>query len=102
MITAFRKTAETFQIGAKTLPQRYFVSPEIFAQEQETIFARQWVLVGHQSQIAKAGDYVVQDVIGESLIVIRDKNEKVRGFFNVCRHRGTRLCEARNGHLSAI
>jgi Rieske 2Fe-2S family protein len=102
MITAFRKTAETFQTGAKTLPQLYFVSPEIFAQEQEKIFARQWVLVGHQSQIAKAGDYVVQDVIGESLIVIRDKNEKVRGFFNVCRHRGTRLCEARNGHLSAI
>jgi Rieske 2Fe-2S family protein len=98
----FRKTSETFQTGARTLPQRYFVSPEIFAQEQEKIFARQWVLVGHQSQIAKAGDYVVQDVIGESLIVIRDKNEKVRGFFNVCRHRGTRLCEARNGHLSAI
>jgi hypothetical protein len=33
MITAFRKTAETFQAGAKTLPQRYFVSPQIFAEE---------------------------------------------------------------------
>ena len=90
---AFRKTADTFTAGAKTLPQRYFVSPEIFAKEQEKIFSAQWVLVGHQSQIAKAGDYFVQEVAGESLIIVRDQKAEVRGFYNVCRHRGTRLCE---------
>ena len=99
---AFRKTAETFTAGAKTLPQRYFVSPEIFAEEQEKIFSTQWVLVGHQSQIAKAGDYFVQEVAGESLIIVRDKGGEVRGFYNVCRHRGTRLCENQSGHSSAI
>ncbi len=57
MITAFRKTAETFQAGAKTLPRRYFVSPDVFAQEQEKIFSKQWVLVGHQSRIAHAWTY---------------------------------------------
>src|SRR5437762_8902937 len=102
MITAFRKTAETFAGGAKTLEQKYFVSPEIFAEEQEKIFAKQWILVGHQSQIADAGDYVVQQVIGESLIVIQDKSGEIRGFFNVCRHRGTRLKEDACGHASAI
>ena len=107
MITAFRRTAETFTAGAKTLPQRYFVSPEVFAEEQEKIFSTQWVLVGHQSQMAKAGDYFVQEVAGESLIVVRDKNGEVRGFYNVCRHRGTRLCEDRTGqaecgHASVI
>ena len=101
-IPAFRKTAETFTSGAKTLPQRYFVSPDIFAKEQESIFSRQWILVGHQSQIAKAGDYFVQEVAGESLIIVRDKAGDVRGFYNVCRHRGTRLCEEQIGHLSAI
>jgi Rieske 2Fe-2S family protein len=104
---AFRKTAETFAAGAKTLPQRYFVSPEIFAEEQKRIFTEQWVLVGHQSQIAKPGDYFVPPspqgygAAGESLIIMRDKNGKVHGFYNVCRHRGTRLCEEENGHLSA-
>jgi Rieske 2Fe-2S family protein len=98
----FRKTAETFPAGAKTLAQRYFVSPEVFAEEQEKIFSKQWVLVGHQSQIAKAGDYFVQEVIGESLIVIRDKSGEIHGFFNVCRHRGTRLKEDACGHASAI
>src|SRR6266699_1286862 len=101
MITAFRKTTETFTAGAKTLPQHYFVSPEIFAKEQAVIFSTQWVCVGHQSEIAKAGDYFVREVAGESLIIVRDKRGEIHGFFNVCRHRGTRLCEEESGHLSA-
>ncbi len=102
MITAFRKTAETFQAGAKTLAQQYFVSPEVFAEEQDRIFSRQWVLVGHQSQLAKAGDFFLATIAGESLIVIRDQTSQVRGFYNVCRHRGTRLKEDACGHASAI
>ncbi len=98
----FRKTADTFAAGAKTLPQQYFVSDEIFRREQEQIFSRQWILVGHQSQIVRNGDYFVAEVNGESLIVIRDKNGRIHGFFNVCRHRGTRLKEDACGHASAI
>src|SRR5438094_7467838 len=101
MITAFRKTAETFQAGAKTLPQRYFVSPTVFAEEQEKVFSKQWVLVGHQSQIAQAGDYFTAEVGGESLIIVRDKRGEIHGFYNVCRHRGSRLIENRKGQLSA-
>jgi len=101
MITAFRKTAETFQAGAKTLPRRYFVSPDVFAQEQEKIFSKQWVLVGHQSRIAQAGDYFTAEIAGESLIIVRDKRGEIHGFYNVCRHRGSRLIENRKGQLSA-
>ena len=97
----FRKTAETFQAGAKALPQRYFISPDVFAEEQEKIFSKQWVSVGHQSRIAHAGDYFVSKVADESLIVIRDKRGEIRGFYNVCRHRGSRLVENTNGQLSA-
>lgn len=99
---AFRKTADTFAPGATTLPQRYFVSPEVFAEEQAVIFSAHWVLVGHQSQIEKAGDYFVQEVAGESLIIARDRQGAIHGFYNVCRHRGTRLCEDQSGHSSTI
>src|SRR5205823_5276215 len=58
----FRKTTETFKPGAETLPQRYFVSPAVFAEEQEKVFSKQWVLIGHQSQIAKSGDYSLRPV----------------------------------------
>ena len=68
-----RKTSDTFTAGAKSLSQGYFVSPEIFTEEQKEIFAKQWVLVGHQNQIVRSGDYFVSEVAGESLIVVRDK-----------------------------
>jgi Rieske 2Fe-2S family protein len=99
---SFRKTTETSAAGAKTLAQRYFVSQEIFAQEQEKIFSKQWVLVGHQSQIAHTGDYLTAEVAGESLMIVRDKRGAVHGFYNVCRHRGSRLIEDKNGQCSAI
>jgi Rieske 2Fe-2S family protein len=99
---AFRKTTEAFIARAKTLPQKYFVSAEVFAEEREKIFSKQWVLVGHESQLGIPGDYTVQDVNRESLIVIRDKDVKIRGFYNVCRHRGTRLKEDTCGHASTI
>ena len=99
---AFRKTTETFSAGAKSLPQRYFVSPEIFVEEQTKIFSKQWVLTGHQSQLAKAGDYFTVEVAGESLIIARDKRGVIHGFYNVCRHRGSRIIENRNGQCAAI
>ena len=101
MITVFRKTAESFVAGAKTLAQQYFVSPEVFAEEQDRIFSKQWVLVGHQSAIAQPGNYFISEVANESLIVVRDKRGEIHGFYNVCRHRGSRLIESRNGQLSA-
>jgi len=101
-VPIFRKTTETFRAGARTLPQRYFVSPEIFAEEQEKIFFRQWVLVGHQSQIAEAGDYFTAEVSGESFIIVRDKHGAIHGFYNLCRHRGSRLIENTKGQCAAI
>jgi glycine betaine catabolism A len=106
----FRKTAETSTSGAKTLPQRYFISPDVFAEEEEKIFSKQWLLVGHQSQIADAGDHFLVSAppssdygaTKESLIVTRDKGGVIHGFYNVCRHRGTRLKEDTCGHASAI
>lgn len=93
------------------MPQRYFISAEIFAQEQKQIFSTLWVLVGHQSELPNPGDYFVAEVTGESLIVIRSSSTNgdvdgegsaIRAFYNVCRHRGTRLCEEKSGQLRAI
>jgi Rieske 2Fe-2S family protein len=103
-IRAVRKaTKQTpVRLGPKSMSQKYFVSPGIFAEEQEKIFSKEWLLVGHQSQIPSAGDYFVQRVNGESLIVIRDKRREIHGFFNVCRHRGSRLIENDGGNCAAI
>ena len=99
---AFRRPTPSSAHVPKSLPQKYFVSPEFFADEQAKIFAKHWLVVGHVSQIARAGDYIVQQVSDELLIVIRDKNEKIHAFFNVCRHRGSRLIENDRGNCAAI
>ncbi|HJT45735.1 MAG TPA: aromatic ring-hydroxylating dioxygenase subunit alpha, partial [Chthoniobacterales bacterium] len=100
--SAFRRATEPSPEPAKSMSQKYFVSPEIFADEQKRIFSRQWLLVGHQSQIAKPGDYFLATVAGENLIVVRDQRSQIRGFYNVCRHRGTRLKEEICGNSLTI
>jgi Rieske 2Fe-2S family protein len=96
---AFHKTVETFTAGAKTMPLQYFISEEVFAKEQRRIFSTEWLCVGHQSQLEKAGEYLLAEVAGESLIIVRAQKGQVNGFYNVCRHRGTRLCEGRKGQF---
>ena len=94
-------------VRLKTLPQQYLVSPAVYASEQANLFARNWVMVGHRSQILRPGDYFTAEIGGESLIIVRDQSGTTRAFYNVCRHRGTRLSEHRPGadgcgHVSVI
>jgi glycine betaine catabolism A len=96
----FQRTTESFIQGARTMPREFYTSPEILAEERETIFARQWSLVGRSSMLPNPGDFIVRDVAGESIILLRDKDGSLRAFFNVCRHRGTRLCTETEGRFS--
>ena len=99
-MATFLKTTESYTQGARTLPGRYYTAPEVLADEQERIFRRRWICVGRAGAIAEPGAYVVVEIAGESVIVLRDQSGELRAFYNVCRHRGTRLCEAANGRLS--
>jgi len=96
----FLKTTDSYRQGARTLPGRYYTAPEIFADEHERIFRRRWICVGRENALAAPGDYMLVEIAGESIIVLRDQSGERRAFYNVCRHRGTRLCEAERGRLS--
>ncbi len=96
----FVKATQAYQPGQRTLPRRYYVSSDVYGEEQERIFAQRWLCVGRQGELAEPGDYVLRTVAGESVIVVRGQDGAVRAFYNVCRHRGTRLCTAEHGRLS--
>jgi glycine betaine catabolism A len=98
----FIRTAASFRQGARTLPRAYYTSEEIFAAEKHAIFGRLWNCVGRSSRLAQPGDYIVGNVADESIIVVRGHDAIVRAFFNVCRHRGTRLCSAETGRFSDV
>ena len=75
----------------RTLNRDFYLSREIFARERERVFAREWVLVARDEDVSSPGDYLVVDVAGESILLVRGRDAALRGFYNVCRHRGSQL-----------
>ncbi|MDQ2995539.1 MAG: aromatic ring-hydroxylating dioxygenase subunit alpha [Chloroflexota bacterium] len=85
-----------------TLSGNYYHAPEIYAQELDHIFGQMWVCVDRAEQLQQAGDYLTVDVGNESLIIIRGRDSRLRAFYNVCRHRGARLCVDACGNAKVI
>ena len=71
-----------------TLPSRFYTSTEIFEEELERIFYGRWIYVACEADIPKAGDYVTLKIGKRSIFLQRTESGEVRGFYNVCRHRG--------------
>src|SRR6476646_227519 len=80
-----------------TLPGRYYTDPDIFRAEVERFYFDRWICAGRAAEIPNSCDYFLRDVAGESVIVTRDTTGDVNAFYNVCRHRGTRMCTAAAG-----
>jgi Rieske 2Fe-2S family protein len=95
----FLKATEIGTAGAMTLPGRYYTSADVFAAEHERIFARLWLCAGREESLAGPGDYFLCSIGADSVMVLRDGAGGVRALHNVCRHRGTRLCETQSGTL---
>lgn len=87
---------------AATLPGPYFSDPAIFAREQDRIFSEMWVCTGRADDIPHPGDYYLVNLGRESVVVIRGRDQHVRAFLNVCRHRGARLRVEPCGNAGAV
>ena len=81
----------------RTLPGKAYSSPEVFAKEQEKIFEQMWFCAARGSDLAKPGDFKTVQVGRESIIVSRNRKGQPRAFFNICRHRGARVCSEESG-----
>jgi Rieske 2Fe-2S family protein len=97
------KPRDVMPVTARTLPAEYYVDRKFFDDEMERLFARMWVCAGRTEQVARPGQFFVRELLGDSLIVVNGgpaAAEKINAFYNVCRHRGTRLCTAETGAFS--
>ncbi len=74
-----------------------YTDPQVFAAERRDVFARSWVCVGRADEVPDAGEWVRVDVAGESILVVRGRDGRLRAVRNLCRHRGARICLAEKG-----
>tara|TARA_A100001037_G_C14922931_1_gene532506 strand:+ start:195 stop:629 length:435 start_codon:yes stop_codon:yes gene_type:complete len=84
------------------LDQPFYVDDEIFKLDLKNIFNKQWVFVGHISRIPKVGDYFLFNVGKESIIIIRENEDIINAFYNVCRHRGSHICIEKEGNKKIL
>jgi Rieske 2Fe-2S family protein len=84
---------------ARTLPREVYTSPEIFALEQRMLFGRTWLAVCREEDLPETGSFVTHAIGRERVLILRGENGVLRAFFNVCRHRGSRLVEEPCGQL---
>jgi Rieske 2Fe-2S family protein len=82
-----------------TLPRRFYADPDFYRAELERFYFSRWICAGRADQIPDAGDYFTRTLGDESVIVTRAGSGAIHALFNVCRHRGTRLCEPGEGRF---
>ena len=81
----------------RSLPSSYYTTPGVFQREKNLIFSREWFCGGREEQLPSPGASLVLDVLGESILVVRTKQNELKAHYNVCRHRGARLCSSQDG-----
>jgi choline monooxygenase len=77
----------------RTLPWSWYSDPAVLQLERERIFRRSWQYVGRTDELPQQGSYVATRIGDVPVLLVRDEDGALRAFLNVCRHRGSLLCE---------
>lgn len=85
-----------------SLPGAFYSDERIYRAELERVWRRGWLFAGHSCEIPSPGDYFTMNVDGDSLIIVRNDEGEINALWNVCRHRGTELCDQPAGRFGRI
>jgi len=86
----------------RSLEQAFYNDPHFFQIDMKEIFLKEWLFVAMSSEMPERGDYVTVDVGDNSVLLVRDDEGGIKAFHNVCRHRGSRLCQEHSGKVANI
>lgn len=87
---------------ADTIPSNWYTDSQLHEWDQQTLFSQSWQCVGHTSRVSRPGEYFAVELAGNPLLVVRDKEDVLRAFYNVCRHRGGPLVTDESGCVNAL
>src|SRR5258708_28657470 len=81
-----------------SLPGWIYRDADFLRAEKEQVFATSWQVVCHLNDIPNPGDYHTLEFLGEPIVAVRGRGSGVKAFFNVCRHRASKLLDGAAGH----
>lgn len=87
---------------ARTIPANWYFDPEIAELERRTVFHDSWQVAGLVHQLEEKGSFVTAEIAGEPVLVVRGEDGRLRGFFNVCRHRAALVMNEPCGRASKL
>ncbi len=87
---------------ARAMPPEVYTSDDFLKHELSDIFSQDWFCVGRSSAVENPGDYVTQELAGQPIAVIRDRDGTLRAMSNVCLHRMSTLLEGRGNKRSIV
>jgi phenylpropionate dioxygenase-like ring-hydroxylating dioxygenase large terminal subunit len=85
-----------------TLPADWYIDPGVLRLEHDRIFRRAWQYAGRLDQVARRGDLFTSRAGIVPVVVTRDREDELRGFVNVCRHRGSEVVREASGHRETL
>jgi len=93
---------ESVDKGLFQVARKAFTDSDIFDAEYEAVFNTCWLYLGHESEVARKGDFVRRIVARRNLIFNRDAEGKLNAFFNTCPHRGAEVCRQEKGNAKVF
>jgi phenylpropionate dioxygenase-like ring-hydroxylating dioxygenase large terminal subunit len=88
-------------VAGRAIPWSWYSDPVVLGLERERVFRRTWQYAGRSDQVAEPGRFFTTDAGGVPVVVVRDRDGVLRAFLNVCRHRGSLVCEG-EGHRETL
>ncbi len=85
-----------------TLDAEFYCDPDVHAADLARIWRQGWLFVAHSCDLPEPGSYLTLDITGEPVVLVRGRDDRVRGFYNVCRHRGAKVCTAATGRAQTL
>lgn len=97
-MTTIQEHTELVNKREGVISREIFVNESIYQEEQEKIFRKSWLYIGHTSQVREEGDFILSRMGEESVIMARGSSGEVEVMLNSCRHRGMRVCRYDEGN----
>jgi len=84
------------------LERRFYADPDLYELELDAVWRAGWLFAGHSCELARPGDFLTYDAMGDPVVVVRQLDGSLRAVHNVCRHRGSLVVVEEAGHASRL